>query len=304
MPLRAKSLPGDLRTVFEELKDLRRAIAELRASRGLADASIPSSMTATGQNGQSVGLNVVSPTGITLPDGSVIYPPSVTMRSANGDATAGILASYRKPTAGGTVPATVLLTPVAGPTGAGLSMQAGEESGETPFAQLAAGAATLKVTPTSLTVTLSSGVALTFSAAGLTAAGTTAAPIFVEDPNTTTCTATSFADAASGVFSASVTVPPSGKVLVEVRCTQRASGTLNAFTSWRGVGSISGTKYTENLTAALAVNGGNNFSLSLRHLLPGLTPGETLTVSTKHRLNGAGTQTIDYRSILLEPSTA
>ncbi|MDX3527132.1 hypothetical protein P1P75_11930 [Streptomyces sp. ID05-39B] len=304
MPIRAELLPGNPRTVTEDLRRLKRIVEELRASRGLENSALTSGgLTAIGSGGQSLQLTPTSPTGITLPDSSVINPPAVALTSSTTDLAAGILAAYRKPTTIGSVPVVVLLSPQAGPSTAGVTLQGGEESGESALAQLAAGAATLALTPTGLTLTLASGAVLTFTAAGISASGTTAAPEFAEDTTTRTSTATAFADAASGPFSAQVTVPPSGRVIVTIRCTQRATGSLNAFTSFNAVGSSSGTRYTENLTAALAVNGANNFSLSLRHPLSGMTPGETLTVTHKHRLNAAGTQTLDYRSILLEPST-
>ncbi|MFF9238375.1 hypothetical protein ACF1AY_15780 [Streptomyces sp. NPDC014776] len=119
-----------------------------------------------------------------------------------------------------------------------------------------------------------------------------------EDTASRTTTSTSYADATGGVFSCSVTVPPSGKVMVAIRCTQRnSSSTLNAITSWQAVGSTSGTVYSPNDTAALIVNGTNNISLCLTKRLTGLVPGETLTVSLKHRVNSPSTATCDYRNI-------
>ncbi|MEW2250385.1 hypothetical protein AB0907_23950 [Streptomyces sp. NPDC006975] len=122
-----------------------------------------------------------------------------------------------------------------------------------------------------------------------------------EDTASRTTTSTTYTDATGGAFSCSVTVPPSGKVMVAIRSTQRNSGSLNTITSWRGVGSTSGTVYTENDTAALiwSGSGSTNLSLSLVKRLSGLVPGETLTVTTKHRVNSASTATFDYRQIVL-----
>ena len=118
-----------------------------------------------------------------------------------------------------------------------------------------------------------------------------------EDTVSRTTTSTTYTDATNGAFSASVTVPPSGRVMVAVRSTQRNSGSLNAITSWRAVGSTSGTVYTENDTAALIVGGTSNLSLPLTKRLSGLVAGETLTITTKHRVNSASTATFDYRHI-------
>ncbi|MGW0131884.1 hypothetical protein [Streptomyces sp. NPDC003299] len=125
-----------------------------------------------------------------------------------------------------------------------------------------------------------------------------------EDATTKTTTSTSFADASGGAFTCSVVVPPSGRVMVSVRATQRNSANLNTITSWRAVGSTSGQVYTENNEAALIAPGAvmgstNNISLSLVKRLSGLVPGETLTVTTKHRVNSASTATFDYRHIAI-----
>ncbi|MER8042705.1 hypothetical protein [Streptomyces sp. NPDC094032] len=110
-----------------------------------------------------------------------------------------------------------------------------------------------------------------------------------------------YADASSGPLSAAVTVPVSGRVAVEIRSTQRNSSTANTITSWVAVGSVSGTVYSPNDNAALITPGANNQPLDLRKHLGGLTPGETLTVTIKHRVNNISTQGIfDYRLILIE----
>jgi hypothetical protein len=303
VPLPAENLPGNPRALWETVRALQRAVKELRASRSLEHSSLSSgAFSVLGSGGQTLQLVPTSPTGVTLPDSSVIYPPAVALLSAVADIAAGLLTTYRKPTVAGSVPVAVLLSPQAGPSTAGLTLQGGEEGGETAIATLAAAGASLALTPTGLTVTLASGVVLTVGAAGVGATGTTTAPGWAEDTTGSTNTSTTYADAAGGAFSATCIVPPTGRVLVDIRCTQRAPAGLNAHTSWRATGSVSGTQYTENDTAALVVNGANNISLSLRHRLTGLTPGETLTVKTLHRMNAAGTQTIAYRSILLEPS--
>ena len=134
----------------------------------------------------------------------------------------------------------------------------------------------------------------------ITAAHLTIESAQAEDTSTRTTTSTTYTDASGGAFSASVVVPASGAVTVMIRSTQRNSTTNNTITSWTGVGSTSGTVYSANDNAAIIVNGTNNFSLSLRYRLSGLTAGETLTVTTKHRVNTASTATFDYRIIILE----
>ncbi|MBT2449486.1 hypothetical protein J7F03_20815 [Streptomyces sp. ISL-43] len=120
-----------------------------------------------------------------------------------------------------------------------------------------------------------------------------------EDTTSRTSTNTLYVDASGGVFSAAVVVPASGQVKVTLRSTQRNSGATNTLTSWTAVGSTSGTVYSANDAAALVVGGTANFSLSLTYRLTGLTVGETVTATIKHRV-GAGTGTYDYRYILLE----
>jgi hypothetical protein len=122
---------------------------------------------------------------------------------------------------------------------------------------------------------------------------------FAEDATTRSTTSQTFGFS-SFTLSAAVTVPASGKVAVEIRCTQRNSSTLNSITSFAASGSTSGTVYTENDTAAIIVGGTTNVSLSLRQHLAGLTVGETLTVTMRHRVSAPSTATIDYRSICLE----
>ncbi|MET8982147.1 hypothetical protein ABZX85_41845 [Streptomyces sp. NPDC004539] len=285
MPLRAESLPGNPRALWEAVRQLQRAVRELRASRSLEHASLSSgALSVLGSAGQTLRLVPVSPTGVTLPDGSVVYPPAVAFLSHPGDLAAGALTAYRKPTTGGSVPVLLLLSPQTGMATAGLTLQGGETGGEAAVATLAAG-----------------GAALTLSTAGIAVSGVPGYG-WSEDAVTTTNTSTTYADAVSGAFSATCTVPPTGRVVVNIRCTQRATGTLNALTSWRATGSSSGVRYTENDDSALVVPGANNLSLNLRQPLTGLTPGETLTVKTLHRLNSATTQTIAYRSIFLEPN--
>lgn len=115
-----------------------------------------------------------------------------------------------------------------------------------------------------------------------------------------TTTSTTYTDLSGGAFSASVAVPASGAVLVKARSTHRNSTTNNSICSWNGVGSVSGTVYSANDNAAIIVNGTSNLSLSLEHLLEGLTVGEVLTVTLKYRVNAASTLTADYRNVVLE----
>jgi hypothetical protein len=120
-----------------------------------------------------------------------------------------------------------------------------------------------------------------------------------EDTTTRTTASTTFTDASGGAFSLAITVPPSGSVMISVRSTQRNSGSLNTITSWQAVGSTSGTVYSANDGAALIWSGSGttNLSLCLTKRLTGLVAGETLTITTKHRVNSASTATFDYRHI-------
>lgn len=121
-----------------------------------------------------------------------------------------------------------------------------------------------------------------------------------EDTTSRTTTSGSYANAATGgAFTAAVTVPASGQVVVSLRSTQRNSGATNTITSWNASGSTTGTVYSANDTAALIVTGTSNISVDLTHRLTGLTAGETLTVTMVHKVSG-GTGTMDYRHILLQ----
>lgn len=120
-----------------------------------------------------------------------------------------------------------------------------------------------------------------------------------EDTTSRTTTSTSYTDASGGAFAATLVVPASGQVVVEIRSTQRNSGATNTLTSWSASGSTSGTVYSANDGAAIIVGGTANLSLDLSYRLTGLTVGETITVTMKHRV-GAGTATMDYRFIRLQ----
>ena len=122
----------------------------------------------------------------------------------------------------------------------------------------------------------------------------------VEDTTSRTTTSGTYADAATGgTFSAAVIVPASGAVVVEMRATQRNSGATNVITSWNASGSVSGTLYTANDTAALITQGTQNQPVDLSYRLSGMSVGETLTVTMQHKVSG-GTGTIDYRQMLLQ----
>lgn len=120
----------------------------------------------------------------------------------------------------------------------------------------------------------------------------------VEDTTSRTTTSGTYADASGGALSAAVVVPASGAVVVELRSTQRNSAATNTITSWSATGSVSGTLYTANDTAALIVTGTSNISVDLSYRLSGMSVGETLTVTMQHKVSG-GTGTMDYRVLLL-----
>ncbi|MER5715708.1 hypothetical protein [Streptomyces sp. NPDC002132] len=156
---------------------------------------------------------------------------------------------------------------------------------------------------TNLTVAGSAGVTGAASIGGnLTLSGTlNLQNQFAEDAATRTTTSTTYGNA-SAALSRTITVPPSGKVWVYLRVTQRNSTTSNTITSFNASGSTTGSVYTANDTAAMihagAAFGANNISFSLTHLLTGMIAGETLTVTFQHRVNNAAsTGTFDYRSI-------
>lgn len=121
-----------------------------------------------------------------------------------------------------------------------------------------------------------------------------------EDVNSSTTTSTTFTDTSTGAFSVAVVVPESGAVWVHLRSTQRNNGANNTITHFDASGSVSGSVYGASTVASLIVVGTNNVSLSLRKRLSGLSPGETLTVTSKHRVNTASTGIFDYRYLSVE----
>lgn len=136
----------------------------------------------------------------------------------------------------------------------------------------------------------------------ITASRMSVESVQVEDTNSQTTTNTAYADLTGGPFAASLIVPASGAVMVEMRATGRnQEDGKNAITSWRAVGSASGTVYSPNDRAGLIVAGRNNVTLDFRYRLSGLVPGETLTATMLHRVNTTGIGGIwDYRVILIE----
>lgn len=121
-----------------------------------------------------------------------------------------------------------------------------------------------------------------------------------EDTVSSTTTSTTFANLATGAFSASVRVPASGIVEANLRTTSRNSTTNNSITSIEAVGSSSGTVISPDSTSATIVGNTANFSLEQTRRITGLIPGEILTVTSKHRVNAASTMTVDYRYMLLK----
>lgn len=134
----------------------------------------------------------------------------------------------------------------------------------------------------------------------ITAAKLNLDSVELEDATTSTTTSTSFGNLASGVFSASITVPASGIVKSNLRTTSRNSTTNNSITSIQAVGSVSGTVISPSSSAATIVGGTSNLSLEQTLRIEGLVPGEILTVTSQHRVNAASTMTVDYRYLLLE----
>lgn len=142
-----------------------------------------------------------------------------------------------------------------------------------------------------------SGVAQMTLTGALTATGMV--PVQAEDTTSRTTTSTTYVSL--GSFAPTITVPPSGRVTVDLRVTARNSTTNNSLSTFNASGSSSGTNHTGTDNEALIVNGTNDVSLSMKRLLTGLTPGETLTVTPAHRVNAASTLTRDYCYVLLEP---
>ncbi|MFB6517434.1 hypothetical protein [Streptomyces sp. NPDC056401] len=121
-----------------------------------------------------------------------------------------------------------------------------------------------------------------------------------EDLASRTTTSTSYGNTLTGgAFTAAMTVPASGQVVVEIRSTQRNSSTTNTITSWTASGTSSGVVYSANDVAALITGGVANAPVDLSYRLTGLSVGETLTVTMQHRVSG-GTGTFDYRQIRLQ----
>lgn len=120
-----------------------------------------------------------------------------------------------------------------------------------------------------------------------------------EDTTSRTTTSTSMVTVA-GLTPPTLVVPPSGKVKVTLVTVQRNSTTNNTFSSFRAVGSTSGTVVSESTTGGIVVTGGSNLMGTKVRRITGLVPGETLTVTPYHMVNAASTATFDYRYVLVE----
>ncbi|MFD7413537.1 hypothetical protein [Kitasatospora purpeofusca] len=118
---------------------------------------------------------------------------------------------------------------------------------------------------------------------------------FVEDTTQRTTTSTSYIDVST--LAASITVPASGRAEVILAARQFATGGITS-TSMRASGSSSGTIYTENDVNAMSSAGTETPQQAIARQITA-TPGETLTVTFKHRVT-AGTGTWYYRSISLK----
>ncbi|MET9954205.1 hypothetical protein ABZ135_22015 [Streptomyces sp. NPDC006339] len=115
-----------------------------------------------------------------------------------------------------------------------------------------------------------------------------------------TTTSTTYGNLSGGALATSVIVPASGAVDITIRATGR-NPTNNGITSYLAVGSSSGTVYSPSDAEGVIVAAtGSNQPQMIRDMLTGLVPGETLTVTTQHRVNTASTATYDYRCIILE----
>lgn len=119
---------------------------------------------------------------------------------------------------------------------------------------------------------------------------------FVDDPTTKTTTSTGYTN--TGNLTLTITGPPSGQVEVTigVRCDNTTG--QNTLSSFDASGSSSGPIYTAHDEAATQwANTVSAGPFTVTQVI-GCTPGETVTVTMKHRVVG-GTGNFRYRSIKL-----
>lgn len=126
--------------------------------------------------------------------------------------------------------------------------------------------------------------------------------LFVE--NLTVCTTTSVTYADVNPLSSNMVVPPSGKVLINLQVRGAAAGATFLANSFRiAKGATTVLLESDARNAQLDDNGDKTVGyqyLADFGLLPGgVVPGDTITVTFKHRTAAGGTGTIRGRSILL-----
>lgn len=110
-----------------------------------------------------------------------------------------------------------------------------------------------------------------------------------------TTTSTTYTDLATVGPAVTLTVPPSGKVLVTVSCAVRNSGGSDAFMSV----DVTGTPADDTRAARSSTSGFIVSSVSM--LRTGLTPGASLTFTAKYRTGAATTGTFAYRRLIAIP---
>lgn len=110
----------------------------------------------------------------------------------------------------------------------------------------------------------------------------------------------------------SFTAPPSGKVYLtvtgQIECAVNGNTALLGYEVRTGgtVGSgtvVLGASFNRAVETSKAVNAGAaaRITASNRFLATGLTPGATYNVQTMHWMSPAGTGTVSFRQILMEP---
>jgi hypothetical protein len=132
---------------------------------------------------------------------------------------------------------------------------------------------------------------------------TSMASAYVEDLTSRTTTSTSYT--AVSTLAATIVVPPSGRVAIDVYVNHYNNGTAQSYSDVQVVGSVSGTLRSPTdtkatVTANFTSAGATAATGTIPTYQPSANPGETLTITLMHRVTG-GTGQWSYRSIRATP---
>ncbi len=121
--------------------------------------------------------------------------------------------------------------------------------------------------------------------------------------DTGTVTSTTYTDTLSSAVSATLAfvVPASGSVEITIHAAVDNSGTNYTFVSFRISGAAGTVAASDDY--AISANGTDDHTAPRSTIITGLTAGAAGTITMQYRV-GAGTGTVDHRSIIQKPMPA